>query len=158
MANIKNTLGIAGNYQKFAGVLSGASALSTVFSGLADYSAFDFRKRMSELEGEQSVIVAGQQTNRLREKIFQDISNSFATYTRRGITTEGTPMSIAETSLKEAGEDIKTIKETAETEKRFKEFEAEQYSLMSKLSLFSGITGGIERGFTTYGMLTGRMS
>lgn len=149
------SMGIAEKYQKYAGAFSGVAAMGELFGTIADYSVLRFEAMQRQLQGRQSVLIAGQQTNLLMEKLMSNIQNSFATYAARGLTTEGTPMARAEVSLKEAGEDIKTLTETARIQQEAAEFEASQLRRRAGLQLFGGILQAISGGARTYGMLKG---
>jgi hypothetical protein len=151
---VKN-MGIAENYQKYAALSSGAAAMGELFGGMADYSVLRFRAGQRELQGRQAGLIAGQQSNLIMQKVMGDIQNSFATYAARGVTAEGTPMARAEVSLKEAGEDIKTLTETAKIQKEAAEFEASQLRRQANLQLFGGILQAVSGGARTYGMLKG---
>lgn len=149
------SMGIASQYQKYAGAFSGMAAMGELFGTITDYSVLRFEAMQRQLQGRQAGLIAGQQANLLREKVMADIQNSFATYAARGITPEGTPMARAEVSLKEAGEDIKTLTETARIEQEAKEFEASQLRRQAGLQLFGGMLQAISGGVRTYGMLKG---
>jgi len=149
------SMGIAKRYQQYAGFASGAATMGELFGTIADYSVLRFEGIQRQLQGRQAGLIAGQQANLLREKVMSDIQNSFATYAARGITPEGTPMARAEVSLKEAGEDIKTLTETARTQQEAAEFEASQLRKQAGLQLFGGILQALSGGVRTYGMLKG---
>ena len=151
----QRNMGIASNYQKLAGISSGAGAMSELFGGIADYSVLRFRAGQAEAQGRQAGIVAGEQSNLLMDKMIKDISNSFASYSARGITLEGTPTSMAGTSMKEAGEDIKTLTESAKIQEEAAEFEADQLKSQATLRLYGGILQAISGGAQSYGMLKG---
>lgn len=151
---VKN-MGIASQYQKYAGAFSGMAAMGELFGGLADYSVLRFEAQQRQLQGRQAGLIAGQQSNLIMQKVMGDIQNSFATYAARGITAEGTPMTRAEVSLREAGEDIKTLKETARIQQEAAEFEASQLRRQAGLQLFGTILQSITGGVRTYGMLKG---
>ena len=151
----EQSMGIASKYQQSAGIISGASAMSQLFGDIADFSILRFEESQKRLQGKQAGLIAGQQSNLLMQKVMGDIQNSFATYAARGITPEGTPTSMAETSLKEAGEDIKTMKESAKIQEQAAEFEASQLHRQANLRLFGGILNAISGGARTYGMLKG---
>lgn len=151
----EKSMGIASKYQQYAGVMSGASAMSQLFGDIADYSVLRFEASQAQLQGRQAGLIAGEQSNLLMKKIMGDVQNSFATYAARGITSEGTPMSIAETSLKGAGEDIKTLTESARIQEEAREFEAKQLRSQANLRLFGGILQTISGGARTYGMFKG---
>lgn len=151
---VKN-MGIARKYEKYAGFASGAATMADLFGGIADYSVLRFEAMQRQLQGRQAGLIAGQQANLLREKVMGDIQNSFATYAARGVTAEGTPMARAEVSLKEAGEDIKTLTETARIQQEAAEFEANQLRKQAGLQLFGGILRAISGGARTYGMFKG---
>jgi len=151
----EKSMGIASKYQKYAGLMSGAGAMSQLFGDISDFSVLRFEETQKRLQGRQAGLIAGQQSNRLMQKVMGDIQNSFATYAARGITAEGTPTAMAETSLKEAGEDIKTMQESAKMQEQAAEFEASQLRSQANLRLFGGILQAISGGARTYGMLKG---
>ena len=73
MAKHEKNLGIARNYERYAGMQMGLSAVSTLAASITDFSALNFQAMQLELQGKQQGIIAGEQSEMLRKKIMGDI-------------------------------------------------------------------------------------
>lgn len=116
---------------------SGMDMFANVIAGLHEYNMLSFNKKQAELEGRQAIIIGEQKSNAIRDQLNEATGTASAVYGARGVSrSSGTPMSMFELSTKRAGEDIQQVRETAEKQKRAKDYEARQAGIAKKGALW----------------------
>lgn len=140
--------------QHLAGFSYGIEALSDIAGAYAQYAQDKVSAGNLKVQAELVGLQAEQKANQLREKLFGDISNSFAGYAARGIDIgSGTPITQAEMSLKEGGEDIQQIQKNAEMQANSYRKQADIISSGSKANMWAGMASGVAKGALSLGML-----
>ena len=141
--------------QQIAGLSMGISALSEIGGAYAQYVQENATAGNLRVQADMVGLQAEQRANMLREKLYGDISNSFAGYAARGVDIgSGTPISQAEMSLKEGGEDIQQMYKNAEIEANSLRKQADIIKSGSKANMWAGIASGIAKGAMGYYSLT----
>lgn len=140
--------------QQIAGLSMGISALSEIGGAYAQYVQENATAGNLRVQADMVGLQAEQRANMLREKLYGDISNSFAGYAARGIDIgSGTPITQAEMSLKEGGEDIQQIQKNAEMQANSYRKQADIISSGSKANMWAGMASGVAKGALSLGML-----
>ena len=140
--------------QQLAGFSYGIGALSDIAGAYAQYAQDKVSAGNLKVQADLVGLQAEQKANQLREKLFGDISNSFAGYAARGIDIgSGTPITQAEMSLKEGGEDIQQIQKNAEIQANSLRKQADILKAGSKMNMWAGMASGVAKGALSLGML-----
>ena len=140
--------------QQLAGISYGIGALSEIGGAYAQYVQENATAGNLRVQADMVGLQAEQRANMLREKLYGDISNSFAGYAARGIDIgSGTPISQAEMSLKEGGEDIQQMYKNAEIQANSYRKQADIISSGSKANMWAGMASGVAKGALSLGML-----
>ena len=140
--------------QQLAGISYGIGALSDIAGAYAQYAQDKVSAGNLKVQADLVGLQAEQKANQLREKLFGDISNSFAGYAARGIDIgSGTPITQAEMSLKEGGEDIQQIQKNAEMQADSLRKQADIIKSGSKANMWAGMASGVAKGALSLGML-----
>lgn len=126
----------------------GISALSEMGASLSQYYQNKTSAMFMRLQADNIGLQAEQTANQLREKLYGDISNSFAGYAARGVDVgSGTPMRQAELSLKEGGQDIQQIYKNAELQSGALKAQADMLKKGSTYDMFAGMANALAKGF-----------
>jgi len=142
------------NLRKISIAGMGISAISEIGSSIAGYFQTKTQADNLRLQADQIGTQALQQGNQLREKLYADISNSFAGYAARGIDIgSGTPMTMARMTMKEGGEDIAQINKNAKIQADAARAQADALKRGSTLDMFAGMAGAISKLSLAKGLL-----
>lgn len=140
--------------QHLVGISYGIEGLSDIAGAYAQYAQESTQADNLRLKADLVGLQAEQKANQLREKLYGDISNSFAGYAARGIDIgSGTPIRQAEISLKEGGEDIQQIQKNAEMQAKAYNAQADIIKSGSKLNMWAGMASGLAKSTLGLGML-----
>ena len=134
----------------------GISALAEMGGAYSGYVQNSAQADYLRLQAEQAGLQAQQRANMLREQLYGQISNSFAGYAARGVDIgSGTPVRMAEMTMKEGGADIQQLQRNAQMQAQAYRAQADILKSGSTLEMFSGMANALAKGFLSYGMLFG---
>ena len=146
---------LSGNtLQNAAGISSMVSAFAELAGTVSGYWQTSDSADFLRLKADNIGVAAEQTANMLREKLYGDISNSFAGYAARGVDVgSGTPQLNAELTLKEGGEDLQQLKRNAQMQSSALNAQADMMKSGAVWNMWSGMANGISKGALSYGLL-----
>lgn len=142
--------------QLLSGVGLGISALANMGASYSGYLQSATKADYLRLQAEQTGLRAEQTANQLREKLYGQISNSFAGYAARGVDVgSGSPIRQAELTAKEGGTDLQQLQENAKLAADAYNAQADILKRGSTLEMFSGMANALAQSFMSAGMIFG---
>ena len=134
----------------------GISALAELGSAYSGYMQNSAQADYLRLQADQAGLQAQQRANMLREQLYGQISNSFASYAARGVDIgNGTPVRMAEMTMKEGGADIQQLQRNAQAQAQAYRAQADMIKSGSTLEMFGGMFNALAKGFLSYGTMFG---
>ena len=127
-----------------AGLLYGASALSSMIGGAINYSMFNTQNKFLGLQAEEIELQAMQEINQAREQFNNNIGQLQYGGAVRGIKqSSGSLQNNIEKSAKNFGEDAKTITNNARNQARSLRGQQKINKYSNRANLLSGIGGSL---------------
>lgn len=127
-----------------AGLLYGASALSSMIGGAINYSMLNTQNKFLGLQAKEIELQAMEQINQAREQFNNNIGNLQYAGGVRGIKqSSGSLQSNIEKSAKNFGEDVKTITKNAKNKAESLRGQQRINRYANKANLLSGVGGSL---------------
>lgn len=128
--------------RKISAYSMGIGALAEIGGSISSYFQGQTSADFMRLQAAQIELEAKQTGNRLREELYGNISKSFAGYAARGVDIgSGTPMTMAQMSMKEGGEDIQQINKNAKLKADVYRAQADITKKSATTDMLAGMAG-----------------